>query len=114
MIKEIQDYCRETHQKIPHTAGELACCIYTNLAIIYAIAIKDLEQITGRPIQQLHIVGGGAHNDLLNQLTADMCGKTVYAGPGGSDGNWKSAHANDCIKRNTGPKTSTPVGKELI
>ncbi|MED4811805.1 rhamnulokinase [Bacillus atrophaeus] len=81
MIKEIQDYCRETHQKIPHTAGELACCIYTNLAIIYAIAIKDLEQITGRLIQQLHIVGGGAHNDLLNQLTADMCGKTVYAGP---------------------------------
>ncbi len=63
------------------TAGELACCIYSNLAIIYAIAIKELETITGKSIQQLHIIGGGARNDFLNQLTADMSGKAVYAGP---------------------------------
>ncbi|KUP35844.1 MULTISPECIES: rhamnulokinase [Bacillus] len=81
MIKEIQHYCRETFQQIPHTAGELACCIYSNLAIIYAIAISELETITGKNIQQLHIIGGGAQNDFLNQLTADMSGKTVYAGP---------------------------------
>ncbi|MEC1731665.1 rhamnulokinase [Bacillus mojavensis] len=81
MIKEIQNYCRETFQQIPHTAGELACCIYSNLAIIYAIAISELETITGKNIQQLHIIGGGAQNDFLNQLTADMSGKTVYAGP---------------------------------
>lgn len=75
MIKEIQHYCRETFQQIPHTAGELACCIYSNLAIIYAIAISELETITGKNIQQLHIIGGGAQNDFLNQLTADMSGK---------------------------------------
>lgn len=81
MIKEIQHYCRQTRQKIPRTAGELACCIYSNLAIIYAIAIKELETITEKPIEQLHIIGGGARNDFLNQLTADMSGKAVYAGP---------------------------------
>ncbi|MBK4204205.1 rhamnulokinase [Bacillus subtilis] len=81
MIEEIEHYCRETRQKIPHTAGELACCIYSNLAIIYAIAIKELETITEKPIEQLHIIGGGARNDFLNQLTADMSGKAVYAGP---------------------------------
>ncbi|MCY8204637.1 rhamnulokinase [Bacillus sp. N12A5] len=81
MIEEIQHYCRETRQKIPRTAGELACCIYSNLAIIYAIAIQELETITGKSIQQLHIIGGGAQNDFLNQLTADMSGKAVYAGP---------------------------------
>ncbi|MED2947228.1 rhamnulokinase [Bacillus subtilis] len=81
MIKEIQHYCRQTRQKIPRTAGELACCIYSNLAIIYAIAIKELETITEKQIQQLHIIGGGARNDFLNQLTADMSGKAVYAGP---------------------------------
>ncbi|MFC9657625.1 rhamnulokinase [Bacillus subtilis] len=81
MIKEIQHYCRQTRQKIPLTAGELACCIYSNLAIIYAIAIKELETITEKPIEQFHIIGGGARNDFLNQLTADMSGKAVYAGP---------------------------------
>lgn len=59
MIKEIQHYCRQTRQKIPRTAGELACCIYSNLAIIYAIAIKELETITEKPIEQFHIIGGG-------------------------------------------------------
>lgn len=81
MIKEIQHYCRQTRQKIPRTAGELACCIYSNLAIIYAIAIKELETITEQPIEQFHIIGGGARNDFLNQLTADMSGKAVYGGP---------------------------------
>lgn len=81
MIEEIEHYCRETRQKIPRTAGELACCIHSNLAIIYAIAIKELETITEKPIEQLHIIGGGARNDFLNQLTADMSGKAVYAGP---------------------------------
>lgn len=81
MIEEIQNYCRETHQVVPETAGELASCIYTNLAIIYTNSINDLEQITGKKVNRLHIVGGGAHNELLNQLTADLSGRAVYAGP---------------------------------
>ncbi|MBS4224278.1 rhamnulokinase [Lederbergia citrea] len=81
MAAEIQAYCKETNQPIPETAGEFAGCVYDNLAIIYAIAILDLEKITGKKIECLHIVGGGAQNELLNQLTADVSGKTVYAGP---------------------------------
>ncbi|EID43016.1 rhamnulokinase [Parageobacillus thermoglucosidasius] len=81
MIDEIQTYCKETNQKVPETVGELANCIYNNLAIIYAIAIEELEEITGKTIDQLHIVGGGAYNEHLNQLTADLSGKVVYAGP---------------------------------
>lgn len=81
MIEEIQGYCRETNQPVPVTAGELACCVYNNLAIIYAIALEDLEDITGKTIDRLHVVGGGAYNDLLNQLTADVSGRVVYAGP---------------------------------
>lgn len=81
MVEEIKAYCRETSQPVPETAGELAACVYDNLAIIYAIAIRDLEEMTGQRIERLHIVGGGANNALLNQLTADVSGRTIHAGP---------------------------------
>jgi rhamnulokinase len=40
-----------------------------------------LEEITGRKIDVVHIVGGGCQNELLNQMTADACGRPVVAGP---------------------------------
>ncbi|MDU5511728.1 rhamnulokinase [Enterococcus gilvus] len=82
MIIEIQNYCRERNQKIPETAGALARCIYDSLALCYAVELEKLEKITGRTITHLHIVGGGSNNDFLNQLTADVCGINVFAGPG--------------------------------
>ncbi|MGK0605976.1 rhamnulokinase [Enterococcus gilvus] len=82
MITEIQNYCRERNQKRPETAGALARCIYDSLALCYAVELEKLEKITGRTITQLHIVGGGSNNDFLNQLTADVCGINVFAGPG--------------------------------
>lgn len=33
------------------------------------------------PVKQLHIIGGGCQNRLLNQLTANALGIPVYAGP---------------------------------
>lgn len=81
MVDEIKRYCRETNQPVPETPGELASCVYSNLAIIYAIAINDLQKITGHSVNRLHIVGGGSNNALLNQMTADMSGMAVLAGP---------------------------------
>ncbi|MBS4217565.1 rhamnulokinase [Bacillus sp. FJAT-49711] len=81
MIAEIQAYCRETNQAIPKTAGELAAAVFYNLAIMYAVAIEELEAMVGEKIEQLHIVGGGSQNEFLNQLTADLSGKIVYSGP---------------------------------
>ncbi|MCY8404739.1 rhamnulokinase [Bacillus sonorensis] len=81
MVAEIQAYCARTNQKVPETAGELAGCVYSNLAIIYAIVLNKLTELTGKSIETVHIVGGGAKNAYLNQLTADVSGKTVYAGP---------------------------------
>lgn len=82
MIKEIQAACRETQQTIPETIGELVMCVYSNLAKIYGRELKKLEELTGKTIDCLHIVGGGSNVDLLNQLTANVIGKEVIAGPG--------------------------------
>lgn len=82
MITEIQSYCRERNQIVPETVGELVMCVYSNLALAYAHEWKILEKLIGHKLEVLHIVGGGSNVKLLNQLTADVIGKPVIAGPG--------------------------------
>ncbi|NWO00514.1 rhamnulokinase [Tetragenococcus halophilus] len=81
MIQELQKYCRETNQIIPKTPAEIARCIFDNLALCYGKELKQLEKLSKEKIQKLHIVGGGSNNQLLNQLTADITGIEVVAGP---------------------------------
>ena len=40
-----------------------------------------MQQLSGRQVSTIHLVGGGARNPLLCQLTADACGLPVVAGP---------------------------------
>jgi rhamnulokinase len=51
------------------------------LALRYRWALDALEELTGREVETVRIVGGGSRNDLLNQLTADACGRPAVAGP---------------------------------
>lgn len=81
MITEIQNYCQETNQKIPKTPGEIARCVYDNLALSYGLDIRKIEKISGHKVEKIHIIGGGSNNQLLNQMTADICKVPVEAGP---------------------------------
>ena len=81
MCSEIQAACRETAQPIPESDAELARCIFDSLALLYADVLHELAQLRGEDFSQLHIVGGGCQNTLLNQLCADACGIRVIAGP---------------------------------
>jgi rhamnulokinase len=56
-------------------------CILDSLALAYRRTLREAASITGRRIDVVHIVGGGARNELLCQLTADACGVPVLAGP---------------------------------
>jgi sugar (pentulose or hexulose) kinase len=81
MPKAIQEFCKKTNQPIPEARGEIARCIYDSLVLKYKFTIKQIESVTGKPIEKLHIIGGGAHNVIMNQLTADAIGIPVFAGP---------------------------------
>ncbi len=81
MPAAIQNYCERTNQFVPQTKGEIARCIYDSLAMKYKYTIELIEKVTGRKIEKLHIIGGGAHNKMMNQLAADSIGIPVYAGP---------------------------------
>ncbi len=55
--------------------------IFEGLASAYRRSIADLERLTGQRVGAIAVVGGGARNALLCQLTADACQCVVYAGP---------------------------------
>ena len=55
--------------------------VLESLAFKYRLVISSLEQLTGRRVERIKVIGGGSKNRLLNQLTADATGKVVLAGP---------------------------------
>jgi rhamnulokinase len=63
------------------TKAQLVRAILESLASRYAAVLVDAERLSGKRASQLHVVGGGSQNRLLNQLTADACGIPVVAGP---------------------------------
>ena len=61
--------------------GDYFRCAYRSLAQSYAVALGELEANTGNTWDCLYIVGGGAKNTYLNELTAEATGKRVIALP---------------------------------
>ncbi len=81
MREEVCAVCRESGQEEPKTPGEMAAVIYQSLAESYGETVKEIEGITGKHYDSIHIVGGGANADYLNRLTAERTGRTVHSGP---------------------------------
>ena len=81
MPKRIVDYCRDRGLTAPTTPGEFAITIFNSLAHAYKKTLDEIAAVSGRQINLIHILGGGSQNDLLNQLTADICGVPVKTGP---------------------------------
>jgi rhamnulokinase len=81
MTAEIRASLEETGQSAPSEPVVLVKVILDSLALRYASIISEIETLTGQAIEGIHIVGGGARNDYLNQATADATGRPVLAGP---------------------------------
>lgn len=81
MEKAIAEYCRATGQAVPEKRGQVVRCIFESLALRYRQVLENLRSLSPRPIDTLHVIGGGSRNDLLNQFTANAIGIPVVAGP---------------------------------
>ncbi|MCZ6796193.1 MAG: rhamnulokinase [Planctomycetota bacterium] len=81
MPRRIQASCEESGQPVPSTRGEILRCAIESLARAYLEVLRAIEQVTDQRIDELHIVGGGSRQHLLNQLTANVLGVPVIAGP---------------------------------
>jgi rhamnulokinase len=81
MPARIRDACRAAGQPAPETPGEVVRSVLVSLACKYRFVLDRLRLATGRDAEVLHVIGGGARNELLCRLTADVTGIPVLAGP---------------------------------
>ena len=81
MPARIDELCRRTDQRPPATRPAVVRSILDSLAAAYARAVHDAGRLSGHRAEVVHLVGGGARNSLLCQLTADACELPVLAGP---------------------------------
>lgn len=74
-------YFSKTDQPVPEAFGAYLLCAYDSLCFSFRYHIEKLEQLSGRPIEVLHLVGGGSQSDYLNQRIATICERKVVSGP---------------------------------
>jgi len=81
MPARISAACLRTDQPVPTTRAAVVRCILDSLAVAYGRTVREVERLSGQSVAVVHLVGGGARNSLLCQLTADACEVPVLAGP---------------------------------
>ena len=81
MPARLASLCEDAGLPVPTTPAQTVRCIVDSLAVAHRDAVRDIERLTARPVEAVHLVGGGSQNELLCRLTADACGLPVVAGP---------------------------------
>ncbi|MDX2297376.1 MULTISPECIES: rhamnulokinase [Streptomyces] len=81
MPARIRASCARTGQRVPGSQGAVVRCVLESLALAHRRTLRQAAALAGRDVTRIHLVGGGARNDLLCRLTADATGLPVVAGP---------------------------------
>lgn len=81
MLGRIASAAQERGEPVPTGRGQYLRAITDSLAVAYRRALREAQELSGRQIDVVHIVGGGSNNALLCQQTADATGLPVVAGP---------------------------------
>lgn len=84
MPQRVLEHADPRTGKVPESDAEIVRSIFESLAFRYGTVFDALEQVAGRKLQRVHIVGGGSRVKLLNQLTYERTGRQVI--PGVMDG----------------------------
>jgi rhamnulokinase len=81
MPSRIQKYCTDTNQVVPQTKGQILRIALEGIALKYRLVLERLEELTGKRLDPIYIIGGGTKNRLLNQFAADATCRVVITGP---------------------------------
>jgi rhamnulokinase len=81
VLHTVRTQCTSAGMAAPETHAEVTRCILQSLALTYRRTIDLCEQLTGKRVAEVHMIGGGSLNPLLRELTADACGRPLRFGP---------------------------------
>ena len=81
MPEAIASFCKRTGQSMPQDRPAIARAVIEGIALRYRAVLNELEEIVGKTVPVVHMVGGGIQNRLLCQMAADAMGRPVLAGP---------------------------------
>ena len=81
MPERVRAFCLRTGQKPPESVGATVRCIIESLALKFRHVVEQLIAASSQPISVIHMVGGGAQNAMLCQMTANATQRPVLAGP---------------------------------
>ncbi len=81
MPAKINRFLVATGQPPVEEPGEISRCVLESLALKYRWVVDKAESASTRRAGVIHVVGGGAQNEFLCELTAEAAGRTVLAGP---------------------------------
>jgi len=81
MLEEVKAALKDAGAPEPADLSDILRAVTMGLAVCYDKSIKEMSEITGKAFTSINIVGGGSANVVLNQMTADVTGLPVYAGP---------------------------------
>jgi rhamnulokinase len=81
VLRTVRMQCASTDMAPPETPAEVTRCILQSLALTYRRTINQCEQLTGRSVTEVHMIGGGSLNPLLRRLTADASERPLRFGP---------------------------------
>src|ERR1035441_9211451 len=62
MLAAINQFCTRTHQPVPQEPGAYVRAVLESLAFKYRMVLRNLEQVSGKRIEQIRIIGGGSKN----------------------------------------------------
>ena len=81
MLEEVKAALKDAGAPETADLADILRAVTMGLAVCYDKSIQEMSEITGKRFTSINIVGGGSANVVLNQMTADVTGLPVYAGP---------------------------------
>jgi len=81
MKEAFDNYFKKSGQPQPERLSDYIRCAYDSLCFSFRYHIEELEKLSQKSIEVLHLVGGGSQSDYLCQRIASICEREVISGP---------------------------------
>jgi len=81
MPEAIRSLAKATGEPVPESTASVVRAALESVALAVRRTLEELDELLGRRVGRIHIVGGGVKNTMLCQMIADATNRTVVAGP---------------------------------